>query len=86
MRGCGWGNACQSGPVLDQVPLVAERIFENRYLAIGLIARRFEEPDTSRGEAFVIGVEIVGFQEQEHPPASLVVDGGLLRAVGSFGQ
>ena len=54
--------------------------------AIGLVSRRLEKPDASRGETFVFGVEIGGLQEQEHTPAGLVADGGLLRVIGGLCQ
>ena len=86
MWGCRKSVPSLSGPVLDQVPFVAERIFENRHLAIGLVSRRLEKPDAGRGETFVVGVEIVGLQEQEHTPAGLVADGDLLRVIGGLCQ
>ena len=52
--------------------------------AIGLIARRLEKPDAGRGETFVVVVEIGGLQEQEHTPAGLVADSGLLRVIGGL--
>ena len=47
------------------------------------MARRLKKSNASSGETFLVGVEIVSLQQQEHTPTGLGADGGLLRIVVS---
>ena len=64
---------------LDQVPPVAERIAEDGHPPVGFLPRLLQEDDPGLAEARPVPPEIVGVQEQEHPPSGLVADRPALR-------
>jgi hypothetical protein len=53
-------------------------VCENRNAARGRVTRRLAEMDTPRLHRGVIAGEVVGMQEQQHPPAGLVADADFL--------
>ena len=80
IRGCGVEKCVHIGTSSGSSPVCYRTDLRKPPCQARLAA--FEKPDAGRGETFVVGVEIVGLQEQEHTPAGLVANGSLLRAVG----
>lgn len=59
---------------LHQIPQIAVQILEHRHPTI-IVGRRRPRPlDPGGSEGGMVAIEIVGRQEQEHPPAGLVSD------------
>src|SRR5262245_52050274 len=71
---------------LQQIPHVAVKIFEYCDNAIRFDLGRANELNTSCFVALVIAPEIVGVQEQKHPPSSLHPDTRLLLPGRRFGK
>ena len=66
------GNRCVGRPWPHQVPAVAVQVEENGDGPILLDPRLLGEPDAPASHLVVVPPEIVGLEEQEHPPACLV--------------
>ena len=66
------GNRCVGRPWPHQVPAVAVQVKENGDGPILLDPRLLGEPDAPASHLVVVPPEIVGLEEQEHPPACLV--------------
>ena len=62
----------------DQVPAIAVKVFEHGDHAIGFAAGGFDETHAALHKAIMVPGKIIGFQEQEDPPAALVADAGAL--------
>jgi hypothetical protein len=60
----GWG--------FDEIPAVAVEVLENGDRAVRLGPRGCDEWNSSRAESVMVTVEVVGVQEERHPPADLI--------------
>src|SRR5581483_5500503 len=67
---------------LDQIDAVAVEVEEDGDAAVLGVARAFGELDAFGAERGVVGVEVVGVQEEEHAAAGLMADRGALAIVG----
>ena len=71
---------------MEEIPLVAVKIFEDDDGAVGFFARRFEETDAARLVGLVFAPEVVGVEKEKDAAAGLIANGeGLLGSVG-FGE
>src|SRR5580704_2062004 len=75
--GIGW---------LEEIPLVAVKIFEDGDGAVGFFARRFEETDAARLVGLVFAPEVVGVEKEKDAAAGLIANGAGLFGSGGFGK
>src|SRR5688572_163372 len=68
----------RTGPVLDQVPLVAIQVPEDGNDSVFLIPRRLDELHSAGEKGPVIPMEVISLEEESHSAAGLVPDGCLL--------
>ena len=80
------GNRCVGRPWPHQVPAVAVQVEENGDGPVLLDPRLLGEPDAPASHLVVVPPEIVGLEEQEHPPACLVAHPCRLFRVRRFRQ
>lgn len=76
-------ESSRDGDRFDQIPSVAIKVLENGHDAIRFMARLLDEPDAPLGVGEVVTGEVIGFEEQEHPTATLISDRSTLSVTDS---
>jgi hypothetical protein len=71
---------------LEEIPLVAVKIFEDRDGAVGFFARRLKETDAARLVGLVFAPEVVGVEKEKDAAAGLIANGAGLFGSGGFGK
>ena len=67
---------------LNEAPTIAIQIRENRDSAIRLLPRLFGEGQALRTIVGLVAREIIRFEEEKNPPATLLANSGALSVIG----
>ena len=71
---------------LQQVPLVAVEVEENRYEAVRLSARLLGKPDSARLHIVIVVPKVAGVEKQKDTPSGLISNVGQLLWRRCLGQ
>ena len=76
-------ESSRDGARFNQIPSIAIKVLEDGHDAIRFTARLLDEPNAPLGKGKVVTGEVIGFEEQEHPTATLIADRSTLPVTDS---